>query len=497
MTAPETSADQAPPQTFDSLDPATGEVVGTYPIFDAAAVNETVARARTAAAWWSNLSFDERGEYLRKWAGVLTRRMNQLAEVVHAETGKPHSDAQLEVAMAVDHIDWASRNAKKVLGRKRVPAGLVMADHAASVEYLPLGVIGVIGPWNYPVFTPLGSISYALAAGNAVVFKPSEYTPGVGAWLVNAFAEVVREQPVLQLITGLGATGEALCRSGVDKLAFTGSAATGRKIMHSCADTLTPVLIEAGGKDALLVDEDANIDAAADAAVWGGLSNAGQTCIGVERVYVHEKVYDQFVNKVTELARDVRAGSDPDAKIGPMTMPSQPGVVRSHISDALERGATAVVGGLDAVGDRLVQPTVLVNVPEDSTAMTEETFGPTLAVNKVHDMDEAVTLANASKYGLGSTVFSKKRGEELARRIRSGMTAINSVIAFAGIPSLPFGGIGDSGFGRIHGPDGLKEFTYAKAVAKRRLPAMLTLTSFSRTPKADKMVTTLTNLRHG
>ncbi|MFD6108350.1 aldehyde dehydrogenase family protein, partial [Nocardia salmonicida] len=228
-SAPETSVPTTAVATFDSLDPATGDVVGTYPIDDAERVNAAVAAARDAADWWAGLGFAERGKRLRAWAGVITRRINQLADVVHAETGKPHSDAALEVALVLDHISWAAKHAPKVLGRKRVSTGLVMSDHSASVEYPPMGVVGVIGPWNYPVFTPLGSITYALAAGNAVVFKPSEYTPGVGAWLVDAFAQVVPEKPVLQLITGFGATGEALCRSGVDKLAFTGSPATGRK----------------------------------------------------------------------------------------------------------------------------------------------------------------------------------------------------------------------------------------------------------------------------
>ena len=183
-----------------------------------------------------------------------------------------------------------------------------MLNYTASVEYQPLGVVGVIGPWNYPVFTPVGSIAYALAAGNAVVFKPSEYTPGTGAWLVDTFAQVVPEQPVLQLVTGFGATGEALCRAGVDKIAFTGSAATGKQVMHACADGLVPVIIEGGGKDALLVDADADIPAAADAAVWGGMSNAGQSCIGVERVYVHAQVYDAFLGEITTRVRDLRAG---------------------------------------------------------------------------------------------------------------------------------------------------------------------------------------------
>ncbi len=482
--------------TFDSLDPATGEVVGTYPVHDAEAVNVAVARARAAAGYWSSLSFAERGRRLTTWAGVLTRRIGQLAEVVHAETGKPDSDAQMEIVMAVEHIAWAAKHAGKVLGPRRAPTGLLMRNHTATVEYQPLGVVGVIGPWNYPVFTPVGSIAYALAAGNTVVYKPSEHTPGVGAWLVDAFAQVVPQEPVLQLITGFGATGGALCRAGVDKIAFTGSAATGKKVMHACADGLVPVIIEGGGKDALLVDADADIPAAAEAAVWGGMANAGQSCIGVERVYVHERVYDAFVAEVTARARDLRAG--PGQKIGPMTMPTQSAVIRGHIADALARGGRAVVGGADAVGERFVQPTVLLDVPEDSSAVTEETFGPTLTIAKVPGMDEAVRRANASSYGLGATVFSRAHGTQLARRIRAGMVSVNSsTISFAGMPSLPWGGVGQSGFGRIHGPDGLREFGAAKAVARQRFTAPLHLTTFARSARADKTVVTLTTLRHG
>ncbi|MBU3065022.1 aldehyde dehydrogenase family protein [Nocardia sp. NEAU-G5] len=491
------SVSSAVAATFDSLDPATGDSVGTHPVFTIDEVNETVARAREAARWWAQLGFGERADRLKKWRGVIARRMAQLAEISHAETGKPTSEAQLEIVMMLDHLAWAASNAPKVLGRKKVSTGLMAADLGATVEYLPLGVIGVIGPWNFPVFTPMGSIAYALAAGNAVVFKPSEFTPGVGAWLVDAFAQVVPEHPVLQLVTGLGETGAALCRSGVDKIAFTGSTATAKKVMRACADTLTPVLIEAGGKDALLVDADADLTAAVTAAAWGGLSNAGQACIGTERVYVHEAVYDEFLTKLRNLVRGVRAGDDPEAQLGPMTMPTQPHVVAEHIADALHRGARTLIGGLDVVGDRVVQPTILTEVPEDALAMTEETFGPTLAINKVRDMDEAVERANNSRYGLGSAVFSKRRGEELARRLRTGMTGVNLVYLFAALPELPFGGVGDSGFGRIHGPDGLKEFTYAKSVARRRFPAALALTTFARTAKLDKLLATLTVLRHG
>jgi acyl-CoA reductase-like NAD-dependent aldehyde dehydrogenase len=491
------TAVQAKQDTFDSLSPATDEVIGTYPVHTKDDVAAVVAAARGAARWWADLGFAGRAERLQRWKGIVTRRAAQLAEVVHAETGKPHADAMLEIVLAIDHTAWAAKNAQKVLGRKRRSAGLLMANHAASVEFLPLGVVGVIGPWNYPVFTPMGSIAYALAAGNAVVFKPSEYTPGVGKWLADSFADAVPEQPVLQLITGFGETGAALCRSGVDKLAFTGSPGTGKKIMAACAETLTPVLIEAGGKDALLVDADADIDAAADAAVWGGMSNAGQTCVGVERVYVHEKVYDDFVAKVVGVAKTVRAGSDPEAKIGPITMPGQLTIIQRHIADALSRGGRALVGGNDAVGDRYVQPTVLVDVPEDAEAVREETFGPTLTIAKVADMDEAIAKANDSKYGLAATVFSKRRGMELARRLRSGMTSVNSVISFAGIPSLPFGGVGESGFGRIHGPEGLKEFARPKAIARQRFRAPLVLTTFNRTAKTDATVAKLITLLHG
>ncbi|MEP9363838.1 aldehyde dehydrogenase family protein [Nocardioides sp. CN2-186] len=480
--------------TFESLNPATGEVVGTYPVQTEEEVRAAVARAREEAAWWSGLSFAERKAHLNAWKTLMTRRMPELAELVSSEMGKPASDAVLEAALAVDHIAWAAGNAKKVLGRHKVSSGLLMVNQSASVAFKPLGVVGVIGPWNYPVFTPMGSIAYALAAGNAVVFKPSEYTPGVGGWLVQTFQEAVG-RPVLQLVTGLGETGSFLCRAGVDKLAFTGSTATGKKVMAACAETLTPVVIEAGGKDSVIVDADADVDAAADAALWGACANAGQTCIGVERVYVHEKVYDEFLASITAKASGLEAAEG--GKIGPITMPSQVGVIRSHVQDAIDRGGRAVVGGVDAVGDRFVQPTILVDVPEDSLAVQEETFGPTLTIAKVKTMDEAIEKTNATRYGLGNTVFSKANGMAIAERVRSGMTAVNGVITFAGIPSLPFGGVGDSGFGRIHGPEGLKEFTYAKAIARQKFKPMLNLTSFDRTEKADKQLAQVLGLLHG
>src|SRR5690349_4954640 len=306
-------------QTFDSLEPSTGQVFATFPVHTEADVAAAVGRARTAALWWQNLGHDGRKQRLDAWRSVLVKRIPEIAEAMHRENGKPVADAQLELTLAVDHLDWAAKNARKVLGERRVPSGLLMANQAAYLEYQPLGVIGVIGPWNYPVFTPTGSIGYALAAGNAVVFKPSEFTPGVGKLLVDTFAEVVSEQPVLQLITGLGETGAALCRAGVDKIAFTGSTRTGKRVMAACAETLTPVLMECGGKDAMIVADDADVVAAADAALWGGMANAGQTCIGIERVYATAKSYDGFLAALQDKVVKVQAGTS----YGHITMPSQ------------------------------------------------------------------------------------------------------------------------------------------------------------------------------
>jgi len=472
-----------PAESFDSLNPATSEVIGTFGVFTEDDVAQAVERAHEAASWWASLSWAERRTRLLAWKSYLTRYIGRLAELVHTETGKPLADAQLEILLAIVHIDWAARNARKVLRPRRVRPGLVAINQAATLEYQPLGVVGVIGPWNYPVFTPMGSIAYALAAGNAVVFKPSELTPAVGDWLVTSFAEVVPEQPVLQLVTGGGETGGFLARSAVNKIAFTGSAATARKVMAACAENLTPMVAECGGKDAFIVADDANLDAAADAAAWGALSNAGQTC----------------VEKLIEKMSDIRPGDDREADYGPMTLPGQVEVVERHIADALARGGRAVVGGLASIRKPFIGPVILTEVPEESRAVTEETFGPTVTVTRVADLDEGVRLANASRYGLGSAVFARNKRAAMAaaRSLRSGMTAVNGVISFAGVPSLPFGGSGDSGFGRIHGADGLREFARPKSIARQRMKPMVNLTSFSRSDQDMRKLMTLATMLHG
>jgi succinate-semialdehyde dehydrogenase / glutarate-semialdehyde dehydrogenase len=455
-------------ETFDSTTPTTGERVGTFPIDDAEAVQAAVDRARGAARWWAGLGFADRARRLHTFKATIAKRADELCELIHRETGKPLDGAFIEVLLCVEHLDWAIRHAPKVLGRRRVRSTLNLINVGATLEYVPYGVVGVIGPWNYPLHTPMGSISYALAAGNAVVFKPSELTPAVGAWIQEVFAEVVPEQPVFQLVTGFGETGAALVAAGVDKVAFTGSAATGRKVMAAAAESLTPVLMECGGKDALIVDVDADLDAAANGAVWGGISNTGQTCAGVERVYVPDAVYEPFLAKVQELASEVTVGDGPHCHIGAMTMEGQIDIVREHLTDALERGARAVVGGPESIRPPFIDPIVLVDVPEDAKLMQHETFGPILPITRVRDVDEAITRANESDYALGAAVYSKKRAKEIAGRLRAGMVSTNGVLVYAAIPGLPFGGRGESGFGRIHGEDGLREFAVPRAVTHER-----------------------------
>ncbi|CAN2180521.1 PutA NAD-dependent aldehyde dehydrogenases [Candidatus Nanopelagicaceae bacterium] len=483
--------------TFASHYPVTGEVIAEYPITNRDQVVAAVARARAASAAWHNLGFAGRRKVLLKWSNLLITKLDEITEIVSRETGKPVSDAKLEASLAVGHLGWAARHAEGVMRTSHRSPGALMANMSATVERSPVGVVGVIGPWNYPIFTPMGSISYALAAGNTVVFKPSEFTPGVGMVLAQTFAEVAPFADIFTCITGLGVTGKELCESGVDKLAFTGSTRTAKLVAASCATTMTPVVLECGGKDPVIVAADADIKRAADATIWSAMSNAGQTCIGAERVYVHESVADKFIEEALKVARQIHPGAPGVGNYGPATMPSQINVIQGHIDDALAKGAKAAMGGSDSVKAPFVEPVILLDVPENSTAMTDETFGPTIAINRVKSMDEAIALSNASKYGLGSSIWSKRQGKKIARQLHCGMVAINSTISFAAIASVPFGGVKDSGYGRIHGPEGILEFTYARTVVRARFQLPISFTSFKRTKGNDKLIVAATRLLNG
>ncbi|MFI6865102.1 aldehyde dehydrogenase family protein [Streptomyces sp. NPDC050421] len=477
-----------PAATFTTRSPATGEPLAEHPVNGPEEVSRAAVRARAAQAGWAALPASRRRDQLLRWKKALATDLDSVARTIAEETGKPAGDAALEVVLTLEHLSWAARNAGRVLRRRKVGTGLFTVHQRASLVHRPLGVIGVIGPWNYPLYTPMGSIGYALAAGNAVVFKPSELTPGTGVLLAELFDAAVPEHAgLLTTVTGAASTGDALARSGVDKLAFTGSPGTARKVMAVCAETLTPFLAECGGKDAVIVTADADLDAAADAIVWGALSNAGQTCAGVERVYAVREVHEALCARVVKRAEGLRPGSEADATYGPMTLPGQVAIVERHVTGAVSAGARALLGGPESVRAPYVAPVVLTGVPEDAAAMTEETFGPVVAINAVADVDEAVERANASRYALGAAVFcrSGRAGAAIAARLRAGAVSVNSVLGFAAVPALPFGGSQDSGFGRLHGEEGLRSFTSVQSTTVQRFTPPIALTSFE-VPQATR-----------
>ncbi len=484
-------------ETFASLDPATGNEIGRYPITSRDEVFQIVNDAKTAASSWGALGFSKRRKVLLKWAALLTNEIEIGASLITNETGKPISDARLECTLAISHIAWAAKNAGRILATQSRPAGILMFNMSAKVERSPYGVVGVIGPWNYPAFTPMGSIAYALAAGNAVVFKPSEYTPGVGSWLSETFKRVAIIDSIFTTITGLPETGKALTESAIDKISFTGSTKTAKLVGQSCAARMIPVVLECGGKDPVIVDRDADLALAAENTLWSAMSNAGQSCIGAERVYVHSDVADKFIEIITEMAKKLKPGATEGDNYGPATMPSQLKTISAHIKDAAAQGAKFILGGTDSVHERFVDPVIMCDVPEGSIAVTDETFGPTLVINRVPNMETAIRLSNATRYGLGASVWSKRNGEKIAGQLQCGMVSINSVFLFAAIGSVPFGGIKDSGIGRIHGAEGLLEFTYPRTIVRPLFKIPIAFTTFNRTKFADKFIVKLVAALHG
>jgi len=484
-------------KVFNSHNPVTGEPIGTYTIHSAKEVSETVDYARHASVAWVSLGFPGRKRVLLAWSTYIIKNIDQIAALVSLETGKPISDAKLEASLAVSHIGWAARHAEDIMRNSYRAPGSLMANMSATVERSPVGVVGVIGPWNYPIFTPVGSIAYALAAGNTVVFKPSEYSPGVGVWLEESFNAIAPFADIFTTITGLAETGNALCTSAIDKLSFTGSTRTAKLVAAACAVNLTPLVAECGGKDPVIVASDADLNRAVDATMWSAMANAGQSCIGAERVYVDEKVADLFISKAVALAESIHAGAPGDGNYGPATMPSQLSVISSHIKAAIKDGGRFAYGSLKSVEPPFVQPVILVDVPETSAAIREETFGPIIIINRVASMKEAIELSNASRYGLGANIWSKRQGKKIASQLHCGMVAINSTFSFAAISSVPFGGVKDSGYGRVHGPEGLLEYTYPRTVVRTRFNIPFKFLSFKRRAKDDKLVIKATKILKG
>jgi acyl-CoA reductase-like NAD-dependent aldehyde dehydrogenase len=475
--------------------PATGEVIAHVPDLSADRVAELAAAGRAAQPAWQALGFDGRGRVMKRMQKWLMDNHDRVTSTIISETGKTHEDAYLaELTYTGGAIDFWCKNAKKFLADEKVPVRtLLITGKKLRVRYEPVGLVGVIGPWNYPLTNSFGDCIPALLAGNSVVLKPSEVTPLTSLLLAEGLAESGLPENVFQVATGRGATGAALIDEA-DFIMFTGSTATGKKIMERAAQTLTPVSLELGGKDPMIVLADADLDRAAHAAAYYSMQNSGQTCISIERAYVEEPIYDAFVEKVAEIVGGLRQGPSTAAgtvEVGAMTFPKQMDIVDDHVQDALAKGARALTGGKRSEGPGMFyEPTVLVDVDHTMKAMTQETFGPTLPIMRVADADEAITLANDSPYGLGAAIYTADtdRGEQLARRLQSGAVCINDALLNYFAVEMPQGGWKTSGLGSRHGPQGIRKFTKQQSLLISRLHLKRELFMFPYKARTSKLL---------
>jgi acyl-CoA reductase-like NAD-dependent aldehyde dehydrogenase len=445
--------------------PRNGALLGEVPVDGPEEVAAAVARVREVQRGWASLGPRDRARRMRGLLQVIVRRREEIADRIVAETGKPQVEALAEVAVVVGLGRHYLKRAPRVLGRRRAATGWMVWKRAWT-EREPWGVMGVISPWNYPFILTAEPTLTALFGGNGVVLKPSEHTPFTGAILEELVEEAGLPPDLVRVVQGRGETGQALIHAGIDKLYFTGGAATGRRILSEAAPLLLPVSLELGAKDPAIVLEDADQERAARGIAFGGFFNAGQTCISIERVYVVDQIHDEFLRKLVRQTAALRIGAGGEVDLGPISTPRQLAVVEEHLQDALARGARVVCGGerLDP-GSNLFHPTILTDVPDDALVLTEETFGPILPVVRVRDEDEAVRRANELPMGLFASVWTgdRKRGEAVARRIRAGGVSVNDTLSHWGVPSLPMGGVGESGYSRARGDEGLREFTRARA----------------------------------
>ena len=445
--------------------PATGAELGRVPLLRERAVRAAVAAAREAQPAWAATPVRERAARLDEFRRLLAENARELAAISSAETGKlPFEAMMVDVLTTCDLARWFAKRVEHVTAPKRAPSGWLFTKKT-WIEREPYGVVAVIGPWNFPILNVMRSVMAGLVTGNAVLLKPSEATPLSALAARDLAHRAGIPQPIFQVLTGDGATGRALTEAPVNKIAFTGSVETGRKIAQAAASRLIPVSLELGGKDPILVTEGADVKRAARAAVNGAFWNAGQICISIERAYVVDAVYDEFIAEALRATQALKPGlpTDADADIGSMTLDSQVALVERQVQDAVERGARVLAGGKRGVAPRSFLPTLLVDVTHDMDIMRAETFGPVLPVMRVRDADEALRMANDSGFALGASVWGRD-AERLAGSVRAGMVCIDDAVVSGAIASLPFGGSGDSGHGRVYGDEGLREMTLPRTV---------------------------------
>lgn len=444
------------------INPATGAQFGEVTISTPEEAKQAVDDMRQTFLHWSVKSVKERVKILKKFQNLLINQRNEISNIVSQDTGKSRQDSLIELFVAVDMLAQNRANASKWLKPERVSSGLYFMKKCI-IEHRPHGVVVVISPWNYPLLISLTPMFAALLAGNTVVLKTSEVTPAVGDLLEKLFKSLPELSPFVRVVHGDGKVGAALVNSDPDYIFVTGSTSTGKKIMQAAAENLIPVTLELGGKDAVIVLEDADIDSAARWATWGAYFNAGQTCMAVERVYVVESKYDEFVQRSIQYTKEINSGFTLEKKspyfMGPITDPRQIQIIDDHLKDALDKGARVLCGGKEQ--GAFYKPMVMVDVDHSMKLMQDETFGPIMPIMKVRDEEEAIRLANDSTFGLSASVYSQnqERAKRVADRIEASSIIINDSIAQFAMPMLPFGGVKDSGVGTTHGREGLLEFT--------------------------------------
>jgi acyl-CoA reductase-like NAD-dependent aldehyde dehydrogenase len=466
------AATAIPIDTLPSINPATGEVLAHFEKTPVSAVPELVARARVAQASWAKTSLRERCAKLRSLRDQMMASRHHLADVVVRESGKPKVEALFaDIFVALDSAEYWSRNAVGALRARRVPHHSTAAKAKRGyLTYEPLGVIGIISSWNYPLAIPLSQIIPAVVAGNAVVTKTSEFTPECGALIEKLFVDAGFPQNLVTVVQGDGEVGQALIDAAPDKVMFTGSVPTGRRVAEACAKKLVPSVLELGGKDAMIVLADANLDVASSAAVWGSYTNCGQVCLSVERLFVEQSVADKFTSLCVEKTKKLRLGpgNDPSTDVGPLIRPQHVQRMSDLIHDAVCRGAKVLCGGnaRPDLGPHFFEPTVVAGVDSGMKLFQDETFGPVLAIQTVRDAQEAVSCTNDSRFGLSASIWTRDahHGEAIAKRLRAGAVMINDAISYFAIAEAPHGGCNASGWGRTHGQQGLLEMVHAKYI---------------------------------
>jgi acyl-CoA reductase-like NAD-dependent aldehyde dehydrogenase len=464
--------------TLPSINPATGEALGSFEKTPAAALPQIVSHARREQVLWRRVPLRERCARLRHLRDSIMSARGALADTVVAESGKPRVEALFaDIFVSVDTAAYFAKNAERLLAPERLPHHSTAAKaKSGRLTYEPVGVIGIISSWNYPLAIPLSQIIPAVVAGNAVICKTSDFTPHCGALIEKLFTDAGFPRNLVTVVQGGGEVGQALIEADPDKILFTGSVATGRRVAEACAQRLIPTVLELGGKDAMLVLADADLDVAASAAVWGSYTNCGQVCLSVERLFVEQSVSDEFAARCVAKTKKLRLGpgNDPNTDVGPMIRPQHVQRVVDLVEDAVGRGARVLCGGhpRSDLGANFFEPTVITNVDSTMRLFQEETFGPILALQTVANAEEAIARANDSPFALSASVWTRdaNRGQAIAGRLRAGAVMINDAISYFAIAEAPHGGCGASGWGRTHGKTGLLEMVQTKYIDVDRLP---------------------------